>query len=44
LYSYPSVERALLLLHLYNLKSLGVASGGASEVNLMKELLVKIMA
>ncbi|MFN4006997.1 MAG: DNA polymerase III subunit delta [Chitinophagaceae bacterium] len=44
LYSYPAVERALLLLHLYNLKSLGVDHGGASEVNLMKELLVKIMA
>ena len=42
-YSYDGVERALLLLHEYNLKSIGVNSTGTSDASLMKELVVKMM-
>lgn len=42
-YTYPGVERALLLLHQYNLKSIGVGSTGAEDASLMKELIVKMM-
>ncbi len=43
-YNYDGVERALLLLHEYNLKSVGVGSSGAtSDASLMKEMVVKIM-
>jgi DNA polymerase-3 subunit delta len=42
-YSYQQVERALLLLHQYNLKSVGVDSARSSDADLMKELAVKIM-
>jgi DNA polymerase-3 subunit delta len=43
-YDFPSVERVLLLLHEYNLRSLGVHNGSANDAGLMKELVVKIMA
>ncbi|CAN5376498.1 DNA polymerase III subunit delta [soil metagenome] len=43
-YNYEGVERALLLLHEYNLKSVGVGSSGAtSDASLMKEMVVKMM-
>jgi DNA polymerase-3 subunit delta len=42
-YQYEGVEKALLLLHEYNLKSVGVNSQGVSDASLMKELVVKIM-
>lgn len=42
-YTYEGIERSLLLLHEYNLKSIGVNSTGTSEASLMKELVVKIM-
>lgn len=43
-YSYEGVERVLLLLHEYNLKSVGVNSSGAtSDASLMKEMVVKMM-
>jgi DNA polymerase III subunit delta len=42
-YSYEGVERALLLLHEYNLKSVGVNSPGNSDASLMKEMVVKMM-
>ncbi len=43
-YSYEGVERVLLLLHEYNLKSVGVNSSGAtSDSSLMKEMVVKMM-
>jgi DNA polymerase-3 subunit delta len=42
-YSYQQIERALLLLHQYNLKSVGVDSARSSDADLMKELAVKIM-
>ncbi len=44
LYSYPGVERALLLLHQYNLKSVGVGSVNTGDASLMKEMVVKIVA
>lgn len=43
-YDFPSVERVLLLLHEYNLRSLGVHNGSATDAGLMKELVVKIMS
>lgn len=42
-YSYEGVERALLLLHEYNLKSVGVNSPSTSDASLMKEMVVKMM-
>jgi len=44
LYSYPGVEKALLLLHNYNLKSVGVGSIGTDDASLLKEMVVKIMS
>ncbi|MGG9971669.1 DNA polymerase III subunit delta [Ferruginibacter sp. SUN002] len=43
LYSYSGVEHALLLLHEYNLKSVGVNDNGTSDASLLKELVVKMM-
>ncbi len=43
LYTYPGVERVLLLLHQYNLKSIGVGSIGTEDGSLMKEMVVKMM-
>jgi DNA polymerase-3 subunit delta len=43
LYSYPGVEKVLLLLHQYNLRSLGVHDAGTGDGSLMKEMMVKIM-
>ncbi|HQR92151.1 MAG TPA: DNA polymerase III subunit delta [Sediminibacterium sp.] len=42
-YSYQAVETILLLLHQYNLKSVGVNNGGTSDAGLMKEMVVKMM-
>lgn len=44
LYAYSGVEKALLLLHSYNLKSVGVGSAGTEQASLLKELAVKMMA
>ncbi len=44
LYTYPAVEKALLLLHQYNLKSVGIGSTGTSDASLLREMTVKIMA
>lgn len=43
LYTYPGVEKALLLLHHYNLKSVGVGDTGTEDASLLKEMVVKIM-
>ncbi len=43
LYAYPGVEQALLLLHEYNLKSVGVNNSGTSDASLLKELVVKMI-
>lgn len=42
-YDYAGVEKVLLLLHEYNLRSVGVHDGGTSDAGLLKELVVKIM-
>jgi DNA polymerase-3 subunit delta len=42
-YSYAGIEQGLLLLHAYNLKSVGVGSAGTEDAALLKELAVKIM-
>lgn len=42
-YDFAAVEKVLLLLHQYNLRSLGVHDGGTSDAGLMKEFVVKIM-
>ena len=41
-YGYQGVENALLLLHHYNLRSVGVEDAGASDGALMKELVIKL--
>lgn len=43
LYSYPGVEKVLLLLHQYNLKSIGVGSTATEDASLMKEMVVKML-
>jgi DNA polymerase III subunit delta len=43
LYSYTGVERALLLLHQYNLKSIGIGSTNTEGGSLMKEMTLKMM-
>lgn len=43
LYQYQGVERALLLLHQYNLKSVGINSSGASDAALLKEMVYKML-
>lgn len=43
LYGYEGVEKALLLLHEYNLKSVGINNAGVSDGSLMKEMVVKMM-
>ena len=42
-YGYDGIERSLLLLHEYNLKSVGINSTGTSDASLMKEMVVKMM-
>ena len=42
-YGFEGVENALLLLHAYNLKSVGVNDMGSSDASLMKELVVKLL-
>lgn len=43
LYGFNGVEKTLLLLHDYNLRSLGVNDSGTEDADLMKELVVKMM-
>src|SRR5882757_10078173 len=42
-YDYQGIENGLLLLHAYNLKSVGVGSMGTEDASLLKELVVKMM-
>lgn len=44
LYSYPGVEKVLLLLHQYNLKSVGVGSHNTNDASLLKEMVVKLLS
>ncbi len=43
-YNYEGIESGLLLLHAYNLKSIGIGSIGTEDASLLKELVVKMMA
>ncbi len=43
-YGYSGVEKIILLLHHYNLRSIGINDTGTEDPDLMKELVVKIMA
>jgi DNA polymerase-3 subunit delta len=42
-YGYDGVERTILLLHHYNLRSLGVNDTGTADASLLKELVVKML-
>ena len=44
LYNYAGVEKMLLLLHQYNLKSVGVGSVNTSDGSLLKEMVVRILS
>ncbi|MEZ5034467.1 MAG: DNA polymerase III subunit delta [Chitinophagaceae bacterium] len=44
LYTFEGVENALLLLHQYNLKSIGIGNVNTSSADLLKEMVVKIIA
>lgn len=44
MYTYPQLETALLLLHDYNLKSVGINNIGTEDASLLKEMLVKMIA
>jgi DNA polymerase III subunit delta len=43
-YEYPGVEKVLLLLHQYNLKSIGINNAGAEDGSLLKEMICKMTA
>jgi DNA polymerase-3 subunit delta len=43
-YSFPEVEKAILQLHQYNLRSLGVRDTGTEEASLLKEMVFKIIS
>lgn len=43
-YGYEGVERVLLLLHHYNLKSLGIGATGVEDGSLMKEMVFRMIA
>jgi DNA polymerase-3 subunit delta len=43
-YNYAGVERILLLLHNYNLKSIGINNNGTPDGSLLKEMIVKMIA
>jgi DNA polymerase-3 subunit delta len=41
-YDYAGVEKALLLLHNYNLKSIGINNAGTEDASLLKEMVIKM--
>lgn len=43
LYSFPQVEKAIFLLHHYNLRSVGVSDIGTDDASLLKEMVYKII-
>jgi DNA polymerase-3 subunit delta len=43
MYGFEGIEKALLLLHEYNLRSVGVNDTGTSDGSLLKEMVVKMM-
>ena len=42
-YGYDGLEKAILLLHHYNLKSVGINDAGTTDASLMKEMTVKML-
>ena len=42
-YGYEGIERILLLLHHYNLKSVGVGDTGTSDASLLREMVAKMI-
>lgn len=42
-WGFEGIEKALLLLHEYNLKSIGINNAGSPDASLMKELAVKMI-
>jgi DNA polymerase-3 subunit delta len=44
IYNFQGVERILLLLHQYNLKSIGINSADTEDASLLKEMLYKMTA
>ncbi|RYY48407.1 MAG: DNA polymerase III subunit delta [Chitinophagaceae bacterium] len=42
-YGFPGVERLILLLHQYNLRSIGIGDSGSGGPALMKEMVTKMM-
>ena len=44
IYTFEGVERVLLLLHQYNLRSVGVNDTGTPDASLLKEMVVKMVA
>jgi len=44
IYSYPDLERLILLLSDYNLKSIGIKDSGTADASLLKEMVVKMIA
>src|SRR3954452_3091799 len=44
IYGYNGVEKVLLLLHQYNLRSVGIDNAGIEDADLMKELVVKMVS
>lgn len=44
LYDYAGIERILLLLHQYNLKSIGINAAPTEDASLLKEMVYKIVA
>jgi DNA polymerase III subunit delta len=43
-FSYPEIEKILLLLYEYNLRNLGVNDAGTDDAELLKEMVVKMIA
>jgi DNA polymerase-3 subunit delta len=43
-YNYQGIEKILLLLHQYNLRSLGIRDAGTDDAELLKEMIVKMMS
>jgi len=44
IYAYPDVEKLILLLSDYNLKSIGINNSGTADASLLKEMVVKMIA
>ena len=42
-YNFQSIEKAIMLLHEYNLRNVGIRNAGTSDASLLKELAYKIV-